>query len=377
MKPKLLLIILTIQFATARAQDLAAYNNYLDHFYIFDHGKSIKVEDLRANSWAIGGECVLYINSQGNLCLYKDSEVTKLEGGGVTKYFATDHLCAYSIFQKLKVVENRTPVTLSYNCPIYSVQDSMIVFYDEVKSSLRLYNKGQVTDIESGLLGFPITGVVLPDSSIGFFIAFGDNTVAYISSLTNDFKIWYNGSVNVILSNIGYLPFKAGRDIVAYINKLDNTFHAYYKGNDYVLENFVPKSYKIGDGFVAYVSNTGDFKVFYNGEISTLMSYAPTKYVISDNLLFFDDGNYFKAFWKGQTIELETFVPNVFSYDWNSLVYLDNTNRVWLFSDGEKKYLLNDLITYIKNYRDLIIMGAKINRTIIYYKGKTYEGSTM
>jgi len=366
MKNYLILIALVFVPLISSAQDLAAYNNYLDHFFIFDHGRSIKVEDLRVTSFAVGAECVLYINSQGNLCLYKDTVVTKLEGGGVTAYYATDHLAAYAIFQKLKVIENGVPVTLSTHCPIYRVKDSLIAFYDSDKESLRIYYKGIVSDIESGLLGKPVDK-----------ISVGENTVAYISSLTNDFKIWYNGSVTSIISNIGDIPFMAGRDIVVYINKLDNTFHAYYKGNDYVLENFVPISYKLGDGFVAYVSNTGDFKVFYDGQVSTLMSYVPTKYIVSDNLLFYDDGNYFRAFWKGQTVELETFIPDVFSVDWNSLVYLDNTNRVWLFSDGEKKYLLNDLITYIKNYRDLIIMGAKINRTIIYYKGKTYEGSVL
>jgi hypothetical protein len=365
MKYLRLLIILMFIPAISEAQNLGAYNNYLDHFFIFDHGKSHKVEDLRVQSFAIGGECVLYINSQGDLCLYKDSIVTKLEGGGVTKYFATDHLAAYSIFQKLKVIENGTPVTLSTNCPVYSVQDSLIAFYDDDKKSLRIYYKGNVTDIESGLLGIPVGK-----------ISVGENTIAYISSLTNDFKIWYNGSVTSLINNIGNLQFKAGRDIVAYINKLDNTFHAYYKGNDFLLENFMPKSFQIGDGFVAYVSYNGDFKVFYNGQTTTLMSYAPDKYAISDNMLLYDDGNYLKIFWKDQTIELETFIPNVYSLDWNSVVYLDNTNRVWLFSGGEKKYLLNDLITYIKNYRDLIIMGAKINRTIIYYKGKIYEGST-
>lgn len=362
------IILITLLFAPAisAAQDLGAYSNYLGHFYIFDHGKSYKVEDLPVQSFGIGSECVLYINSQGNLCLYKDTVVTKLEGNGVTKYYVTDHLAAYSIYNKLKVIENGAPVTLSTNCPLYRVQDSLIAFYDGDKESLRIYYKGTVTDIESGLLGIPVNK-----------ISVGENTIAYISSLTNDFKIWYNGSVNTIINNIGSISFKSGRDIVAYINVLDNTFHAYYKGDDYLLENFMPKSFKTGNGFVAYVSYTGDFKVFYDGQISTLTPYAPTKYDVSANILLFDDGNYFKAFWKGQTYELESFIPDVFNLNWNSLVYRDNTNRIWLFSGGEKKYLLNDLITYISNYRDLIIMGAKINRTIIYYKGNIFEGSTL
>jgi hypothetical protein len=366
MKLKLLLIILTIHLATARAQNLGAYTDYMNHFYIFDSGESLKVEDLVPQSFSIGGECVLYVNSQGNLCYYKNKISKKIENGGVTKYQTTDHMAAYSIFNKLKVVEMDTCLTLGYNCPVYRIEDSLIAFYDADIYSLRVYYKGKITDIESGLLGRPISS-----------FSAGDNIVAYVSTLTNDFKIWYNGSSIVLLNNFGNLSFKAGRDIVAYVNKLDNTFHAYYKGNDYKLEDFVPKSYEVGRDFMAYVSSIGDFKAFYDGEVITITSYVPDKYSVKDNLVVFEDAGYFKVFWNGQVTELESYIPKAYQVDLNSVAYLDNTNRIWLFSSGEKKVLVKDMITSFRLYRDLIVMGAKVNRTIIYYKGKTYEGSSM
>ena len=105
MKRILFLILVSFLLKSVSAQHLGAYTDYRDRFYIFDHGKSTKVEDLRVQSFDIGGGCVLYINSQGNLKLYSNGAVTKLEPGGVTYYTATDHLAAYSIFEKLKVVE--------------------------------------------------------------------------------------------------------------------------------------------------------------------------------------------------------------------------------------------------------------------------------
>jgi hypothetical protein len=346
------------------AQDIGAYSDYQGHFFIFDHGKNIKAEDLLVQSFAIGGECILYINSQGHLKMYKNGTNHELEVGGVTNYYATDHLAAYSVYEKLKVVDNKGQVvTLSSRCPLYRVEDSLIVFYDKNLESLRIYYKEEVSDIESGLIGMPVSK-----------LSSGDNIVAYISSRSKDFKIWYNGINHTILKYVESLSFKAGKDLVAYVNRMDNTFHVYYKDNDFLLDNFVPKSYKVGDGFVAYISYSDGFKVFYNGEIIAISGSSPDAYYAEDNLMIISESGYFKVFYSGQVYELEAYVPKVFKMDWNSIAYLDNSNRIWFFSKGEKEYLLNDLINSYTIYRDLIIMNAKVDRNIIYYNGEFYEG---
>jgi len=361
---KYLLTFLFLLFApVSNAQQLGAYTDYRDRFFIFDDGESIKAEDLQVESFAIGGNCILYINNQGHLKLYKNGEIIKLESGGVTNFYATDHLAAYTIFEKLKVIENSEVVTLSMRCPLYQVEDSLIVFYDKNLESLRIYYNGTIEDIESGLIGLPVSN-----------LKSGDNIVAYVSSLTGDFKIYYRGENHIILSHIGKLSFKAGKDLVAYVNPLDGVFHIYFKGQDYLIENFPPMSFKTGDGFVAYIDNAGAFKVFYKGSVLEVSSFSPDVYTTEDNLLLYTEYNYFKIFYNGQVYELEGYIPRNYRMDWNSIAYTDNTNRIWLFTDGEKKYLINDLINTFEIYRDLIIMNVKVDRNIIYYKGEFFEG---
>ncbi len=361
-----MILFLMLFSVIIKGQDLAAYTNYLGHFCIFDRGKNYVVEDLPAQSFKIGGECVLYINSQGTLKMYQNGFANQLTNAGITKYFATNHLAAYVTSQKLIVVENGNSSMLSNYCTFCLVEDSMILFYDQTLASLLVYYNGEVKEIENGILGRPVDR-----------ISCSDNIVAYISSPANDFKVWYKGSVTKLISNIGLLSFKTGRDILAYVNRLDNTFHAFYKGNDYLLEDFIPKSYKMGYGFVVYVTNLGDFKIFYDGEISTILNYSPNFYSTTDNLILFEDEGYFKTFWKGQIYEIESYVPDSVKADFNSVVYLDNTKRMWFFSNGEKKYVLNDMVTSFENFRDLIMISAKVNRNIIYYKGKLYDGSLL
>ena len=365
MKKLLFLIILSFILRPVFNQDLGAYTDYRDRFYIFDHGKSTKVEDLLVQSFKIGGECVLYINSQGNLKLYDNGLVTKLEAGGVNQYYATDHLAAYSIYEKLKVVEDGNAITLSTRCPVYQVQDSLIVYYDKNLESLRVYYDRESIDIESGMVGIPIDN-----------LKSSDNIVAYISSRTKDFKIYYKGENHTILQYVQGLSFKAGKDIVAFINSIDNTFRVFYKGKIIQLEDFPPKSYKMGDGFVAYVDDMNLFKVFFNGEIIEVASYTPDAYYAEDSLLLFTEHEYFKVFYQGQVYEVEGFIPKNFKLDWNTVAYLDNSNRIWLFTKGERKYLVNELINSFEIYRDLIIMNVRVNRNMLYYKGEFIEGAS-
>lgn len=365
MKKLVFLFVLSLIFRPVFTQDLGAYTDYRDRFYIFDHGESIKVEDLLVESFKIGGECVLYVNSQGNLNLYDQGLVSKLEAGGVTRFYATDFLAAYSIFEKLKVVENGRAVTLSTRCPLYQVEDSLIVYYDKNLESLRVYYDGESIDIESGMVGIPIDN-----------LKSGDNIIAYISSRTKDFKIYYKGKNHTILQYVEGLSFKAGKDIVAFVNSIDNTFQAFYRGKIFQLEDFPPKSYKMGDGFVAYIDDMNLFKVFYEGEVIEIGSFSPDAYYAEDSLLLFTEHEYFKVFYKGKVHEVEAFIPKAFKLDWSTVAYLDNSNRIWVFSKGERKYLVNELINSFDIYRDLIIMNVRVNRNIIYYKGEFIEGSS-
>jgi hypothetical protein len=345
------------------SQHLAAYHDYRDHFFIFDRGEHLKVEDFRAQSFKIGGEQILYINSQGHLKMYSEGKVSELERGGASQYYATDHLAAYSIFEKLIVIKNGEPLVLTTRCPVYRVEDSLIVYYDKNREALRIYYNGMAEDIESGLVGMP-----------AHFVHSGDNIVAYVSSRTKDFKIYYQGQNHTIVRAIDRISYKAGRDIVAYISPIDNSFNVFFKGELIRLEDFPPESYRMGDGFVAYVDESGAFKVFSEKGVSEVSSFTPQSYIADDQLLVFSEYEYFKLFSEGQVHELEPFIPRLFKMDLSTVVYVDNTNRIWLYSNGEKKYLANEILNDFNVYRNLVVLDLKMDRTLIYYQGEFYEG---
>lgn len=357
------LLITILLCSSISAQHLGAYIDYMERFYIFDKGKSTQVEHLMPQDFKIGGECVLYSSNQGHLKMYYNGEVETLEKVKVSEYYATDHLAVYSIYEKLKVVYKGEVIELGNRVTNYDVGDSVVAFYDKNRESLNVFYKGEINEIESGLIGFP---VLKWDS--------GDNIIAYISERNKDFKIWYNGEVHHIERNVAKTKFKVGRDIVAYIDELEQNFKAFYKGEVYTIEDFMPTSFQVADEFVAYVDHMGEFKIFTKGETELVSTITPDGYLAEDNVLAFIVDNFFKAWYEGEVIEIEGYRPSVYKIDWNTIAYLDNSNRIFIYSKGERKYLSNELVTQFDIHRDLIQMKVKVDRNIIYYNDTFYEG---
>jgi hypothetical protein len=346
-------------------QGLGAYCDYMDRFYIFDNGTSTKFEDQKPQSFKIGGDCILYITSTGHLNMYYKGKVEMLEIGGATDYFANDGLAAYNIYETLKVVYKGQVIELSKRCPRYFASDSLVAFYDKNAEALKVFYEGNVTEIESGLLGKPVKTW-----------AAGDNLLSYISSRNSDFKIWYQGNLQVVENNVENTRFKAGRDVVAYVDEVEQNFKVFYKGEIITLEDFPAKSFQTGDDFVAYVNQVDEFKVFANGQIQTISTFAPQAYLAEDNTLAYVEDNRLKAWYKGEIIEIEAYVPTVYKLDWNTIAYLDNSNRIMIFQKGERKFFANEFVNSFDIYRDLILMNVKVNRNIIYYSGNFYEGQS-
>ncbi len=344
-------------------QHLTAFTDYREHFHIFDHGKSKQVDHLKPQSFKIGGPYVLYISSQGHLNMYFNGEVSTLEKVTPSSYLATDYLAAYNFFSKLKVVYQGESIELSNRCTDFVVADSLIVFYDKNKEALNVFYNGDIMEVESGLIdGFPLQSWTS-----------SDNIFAYITKRNMDFKIWHQGELKTILRNVEKTKFEAGRDIVAYTDLLEQNFKAFYKGNIYTLSDFIPQSFRTGDGFVAYIDDTGEFKVFSEGKINTISPSPPESYIAKDNILAFVEDNIFKAWNNGNTVEIEPYKPRTFDLDWNTIAYLDNSGRMFAYANGERKYISNELISSFQVYRDLIHIEVKNNRSIIYYKGKLYN----
>ena len=357
----LLNLFIVVYCGSLSAQNLAAFHDNQNRFFIFDNGRTFQAEYLQVKNFSVGGKCLLYADSRNNLKMYFDGDITTLEVNGVSRFEALDYLSVYSLGGIVKIIENGRVTTISTNSLQYQAEDSLVTFYDSSKQLLAVYYKGRVHLLEDGLAGKPYNN-----------FRSGDNLVAYVSSRTDELKVFYHGQISSIEPFQSGGGYKTGRDIVAYINRADQKFKVFYKGEVYTIEEFPPESWQVGDGIVTYIDNTGSFKIFRDGETFEIASFPPDFYQVRNQLVIYGEQGYFKTWYRDRLYTLETNIPSDWEAQWSTIVYRDLNRNVKIFRDGESKVLSYDLVEDIKLYRNVVVVNKGMNNHNVYYKGKKY-----
>lgn len=304
---------------------------------------------------------MLYTDNRNTLKMYFKGEISTLEVNSPSRFESLDYLSVYSIGGIVRIVENGKISTISTNSIQYQAEDSIVTFYDANRELLAVFYKGRIQMLEDGLAGKPYNN-----------FRTGDNLVAYVSSRTQDLKVFYKGQKQVIESFISGGSFKTGRDIVAFVNQADLKLKVFYRGEIFLVEEFQPESWQMGDGLMAYVDNTGSFKLFIDGETVDIASFAPDFYRVVNRMVIYGEQGYFKVWYNHRSYTLETYIPNDWKAEWNTIVYRDLNRNIKIFSKGENKVLTYDLAEDIELYRDVVVMNRGMNNHNVYYKGKKY-----
>jgi hypothetical protein len=354
-------LIVSLIGSNLSAQDLAAFHDNQQRFFIFDHGRIIQAEYLPVNDYSVGGTCVLYADNRNHLKMYFDGEITTLEINKVSRFEALDYLSVYSLGGIVKIVENGKVTTISTYSMQYLAEDSLVAFYDSRQQVLAVYYQGAVRVLEDGLAGKPYSN----------FRA-GDNLVSWISTRTNELKLFYQGESIAIEPFLSGGSYKAGRDILAFINQADQKFKVFDKGEVFEVEEFPPQAWVVGDELVTYLDNTGSFKVFKDGVVTELSAFRPDFYKVVNQMVVFGEQGYFKVWYDGNIYTLENFIPSLWKAQWNTIVYKDLSNTIKVFNRGETRVLTYDLVQDVELYRDLVLVNKGMNNYNIYYKGKKY-----
>lgn len=345
------------------AQPFAAFHDNQERFFIFDNGKIIEAEYLPVKGFSVGGRCLLYVDNRNRLKMYYKGEITTLSVNEPEHFTALDYLAVYSIGGIVKIIDEGHEFTVSTNAVGYSAQDSMVTFYDLSRQLLAVYYRGRIEMLEDGLIG-----------NMANQFRSGDNTVAYISSRTKDFKVFYGGENRIIEPFSFGGSFKAGRDIVAFVNNSDQHFKIFFRGEIIEAEDFPPEAWSVGNGICAYIDHTGTFRVFSNGESEDISSVKPDFFRVEDQMVIYGEYGYFKVWYDGQIYTLETYIPpgDNWQADWNSIVYVDINRNVKIFSKGDHRVLTYDLAESVKLYNDVVVVNKGMNNHNVYMAGKKY-----
>ena len=128
MKRIFFISLILFTYGSCQAQYLAAFNDNLDQFWVFEAGMFNKVEDSEVLDFQVGGTLVAYLDHASNFKIYQFGKVQTLIEVAQIDYTATDYLLGYSLFDTLYVYDDEKINILSTDCEAYIVMDSLIVW---------------------------------------------------------------------------------------------------------------------------------------------------------------------------------------------------------------------------------------------------------
>ena len=128
-------------------QNITAFSDYQQHFYVFDKGVSTRHEYQPVKSYKSGGRCLAYVDNLGKFKIYFNGETEEIERYNIGNYSVTENLVVYKVDQELMVFDNGRVKSLAYYPAFYGVGDSMIAYLDRNTKYLKAYYNGQVIPI--------------------------------------------------------------------------------------------------------------------------------------------------------------------------------------------------------------------------------------
>ena len=354
----LFVFVLISCFSSVSAQPLAAYVNIQNEVMAWDRGMIRKIDYLPPVEMKVGRCAIPYLDNSRSFRIYYGGGVRTINPGYTNAFFTSDYLVAFLNASSLNVFEKGNIKNLTTLCEQYYLGDSVLVYLDGLRREYKAYYNGQVYPIENFLGDTAIYGIKVTD-----------NVAAY-NNYANQFRIFYQGNI-IAQEDYSVRSFDAGRNTVAYVDA-NSTFKIFHNGQTYLVENFPPTSYTVGDNLVAYVSNDGYFKIFYADSVRTIGYFTP-EFVVGDYVVAYrDPSGYLKVFYKGDITQLESYYPENFTVQYNSIAYVNRANILRMFSEGEVFDVTSaGLENWELNY-DVVKYQIGRNMFRFFYKGREY-----
>lgn len=342
----------------AHAQPLAAYVTNQQQVMVWDNGVIRKIDYMQPVALQTGRVAIPYLDNTRSFKIYYGGGVQKINNGFTNTFQATDNLVTFLNARSLNVFEDGKVTNLTLLTDDYLVGDSLVLFLDGVRNEYKAYYDGAIFPIENFLAAQGLSKARV-----------SDNIAAYVN-YASQFRIFYRGEI-LAQEEYEVNNFSVGRNTVAYVD-INRQFKVFHKGNTRTLEDFEPMSYAAGDDLVAYRSNDGYFKIFYNDSLYNLGYFEPS-FVVGDHIVAFTDNTgYLQVFYQGDVITLDNFYPQNIVAQYHSLAWVDRSNMLRVFTDGEI-YDVNagsaeswDLHYDVVKYR----IGQSLYR--VFYKGREY-----
>jgi hypothetical protein len=345
------------------AQDICGFLDYRDRFFVFDHGNTRMLEPLMPRGFSSGGGYLAYVASNGDVKVYRDGEVRTIDQSLAGPPVVSDNYFGYVSVGVLKIYEGDSLHVLCRNTGQSVIQDSIVGWYDNMQRIMQIYYKGVTTQVEDALMENPIAR-----------ISAADNTIAWISKPTSEFKIFWHGKTYVPATLVSDMRFTAGLDMVTFQDPVDHGLKVFDKGEVHDLEPVMPDSIFMGRGLFAFIDRAGALKVYQGGQLYTAAEFTPDEFFVKDSLVVIRDKGYCNIFHDGHTDQVLSYWPSNWAATWGSFAYLDNAAALNLrHNDVNTVVMQRQPVRAFALKRGLLVVSMTNNNTNIWWRGKLYQ----
>lgn len=279
-------------------------------------------------------------------------------------------IAAFSDYQKEFFVFDKGNFRNLERMPVvsFAVGDKCIGYYTEGNHFKAYYNH-IVYDIAALIDSYKVTNYLVSYNSGGQLYVFdngvkhvltkfvgnhrvGDSIIGFFDLEDNYLKAYYQGkTIPIADGNISgdSVNFVLGDNMIAFTNT-SNEFIAFYQGEFYnVLSADEPVSAKIGRSVMSYIDPMSEFfYVFFKGEVIEMESFLPISYKVGyEKVAYIDNMEGFKLFDNGTLYTVSDFPPEKYMLDQNTLVY-HMQGQLWMFKNGNNILIENYIPTEYK-----------------------------
>lgn len=295
------------------------------------------------------------------LYIFENGTSRVLEQQPVRSFKARGQLIAYA--------NNANDLIAYYNGEKFKLGDMTATTY-EITQSFMYYRRDLLLSVFDKGQNIPLTFFLRDFIATDSLLVFRDKNVDIL-------RVYWNGAVHDLETTLtGNLrDYKAGENTVAYVNQ-SGFFKVYLDDHVYDLDNMEPVSYEAGGDIVAYVDGLYNYlKVFFRGKILVLEKFKPQSFKTGVGLVaFVADDNTFKVFNNGKLMRVEAYPPDFYLVRDRTVLFYFN-NRLQVLVDGVR-YELDEFMPTNYQMSENNVAWIDLNgRLHVFSEGKSYEVS--
>ena len=361
---KRVMLVLPVLVAGLCSRQVAVpYTTGSGRFGIFRSGAFDELETRRPQSVIPDGPRLFWISEQGELRAWDDGQVMNYQRGEPVDVKTSRGMLAWKQGERLLFAGVAGPKTICQDAGEFSVQDSMVVFHNEIDRTLCVYWRGQV---------IPLADVLMASEAPQWQA--GNNTLTFYNRDTRQVLLFYRGGTEILCESADYARVSCGGDVVAYMDDTDDTFRVFDHGERIDLEQFAPIDFRAGQGIVGYTSATAALRCYVDHRVYSLSEYRPTAYYVQDSVITWVENGQWKTFNAGKVETLERFVPENWQVFGATIVYQDLNRELRMYHRGKRTVITKEAgVKSFGLFGNTVVWQSNSGTVKVWWEGHVYE----